>query len=603
MTFTTRPTLSGTFGMVSSTHWLASQSAQRMLELGGNAFDAAAAGGLRAARRRAAPQRSRRRPAGDRRHRRRPDATGALRAGSCARRRHAARRSRRWASTTSRAPGPLAAAVPGAVDAWLLLLRDHGTPAAGDGARAGDRLRPRRASAARPRRGHDRPGAGPVPRQLDDLGRPVAARRPVPAGGRAVREPGLRLGARAPGRRRVRAPGPDVAAQAQAARDAWGAGSSPRPSRPSAAPSGATRAARCCPGWSAATTSRRTRPPGRTPVVARLARRPGRQDRPVGPGSGTAAGAGDARRARPGRAGPRRPRAASTRSPSAGSWRWPTARRGSATAVPVVGRGPARARRTSPRGPPWSVRSRGSRRTPGAPGGREPRLSRARAAAARRRGDRAHRRRDHGRADRAARRDRARRHLPHRRRRPLGQHRSPRRPSGGWLQSSPTIPELGFCLGSRSQMFWLDEGLPASLVPGRPTAYDAHPDARPARRRAGARLRLTRRRPAGPVAVAVPAAPRRRRHGPPGGDRRPDVPHHQLPRLLPPARDGAGRARRSRTGSPPTCSTGCAGAATRWSRRARGRSGRMCAVSRDPATGVLRAGANPRGMQGYAVGR
>jgi gamma-glutamyltranspeptidase / glutathione hydrolase len=29
----------------------------------------------------------------------------------------------------------------------------------------------------------------------------------------------------------------------------------------------------------------------------------------------------------------------------------------------------------------------------------------------------------------------------------------------------------------------------------------------------------------------------------------------------------------------------------------------MCAVSRDPETGVLRAGANPRGMQGYAVGR
>ena len=31
--------------------------------------------------------------------------------------------------------------------------------------------------------------------------------------------------------------------------------------------------------------------------------------------------------------------------------------------------------------------------------------------------------------------------------------------------------------------------------------------------------------------------------------------------------------------------------------------GRMCAVSRDPSTGLLRAGANPRGMQGYAVGR
>ncbi|SEF65301.1 gamma-glutamyltranspeptidase / glutathione hydrolase [Nonomuraea solani] len=39
-------------------------------------------------------------------------------------------------------------------------------------------------------------------------------------------------------------------------------------------------------------------------------------------------------------------------------------------------------------------------------------------------------------------------------------------PSGGWLQSSPTIPGLGFCLGTRAQMFWLQEGLPASLRPG-----------------------------------------------------------------------------------------------------------------------------------------
>lgn len=39
-------------------------------------------------------------------------------------------------------------------------------------------------------------------------------------------------------------------------------------------------------------------------------------------------------------------------------------------------------------------------------------------------------------------------------------------PSGGWLQSSPTIPELGFCLGTRAQMFWLDEALPNSLRPG-----------------------------------------------------------------------------------------------------------------------------------------
>ncbi len=39
-------------------------------------------------------------------------------------------------------------------------------------------------------------------------------------------------------------------------------------------------------------------------------------------------------------------------------------------------------------------------------------------------------------------------------------------PSGGWLQSSPLIPELGFPLGTRAQMFWLAEGLPSSLIPG-----------------------------------------------------------------------------------------------------------------------------------------
>ncbi|MGV6873220.1 gamma-glutamyltransferase family protein [Pseudochelatococcus sp. B33] len=40
-------------------------------------------------------------------------------------------------------------------------------------------------------------------------------------------------------------------------------------------------------------------------------------------------------------------------------------------------------------------------------------------------------------------------------------------PSGGWLQSSPVIPELGFMLNSRAQMFWLEPGLPASLGPGK----------------------------------------------------------------------------------------------------------------------------------------
>jgi gamma-glutamyltranspeptidase/glutathione hydrolase len=40
-------------------------------------------------------------------------------------------------------------------------------------------------------------------------------------------------------------------------------------------------------------------------------------------------------------------------------------------------------------------------------------------------------------------------------------------PSGGWLQSSPAVPELGFALNTRMQMFWLEPGLPSSLEPGK----------------------------------------------------------------------------------------------------------------------------------------
>src|SRR4029453_10838384 len=39
-------------------------------------------------------------------------------------------------------------------------------------------------------------------------------------------------------------------------------------------------------------------------------------------------------------------------------------------------------------------------------------------------------------------------------------------PSGGWLHASPVIPALGWPLGTRAQMFWLEEGLPSSLRPG-----------------------------------------------------------------------------------------------------------------------------------------
>ena len=40
-------------------------------------------------------------------------------------------------------------------------------------------------------------------------------------------------------------------------------------------------------------------------------------------------------------------------------------------------------------------------------------------------------------------------------------------PSGGWLSSSPVIPEFGFCLSTRGQMFWIDDGHPACIAPGK----------------------------------------------------------------------------------------------------------------------------------------
>jgi gamma-glutamyltranspeptidase/glutathione hydrolase len=54
-------------------------------------------------------------------------------------------------------------------------------------------------------------------------------------------------------------------------------------------------------------------------------------------------------------------------------------------------------------------------------------------------------------------------------------------PSGGWLQSSPAIPDLGFSISTRGQIGWLEPGHPSTVRAGRAPAHDAHPNPRHAR--------------------------------------------------------------------------------------------------------------------------
>ncbi|MFI1962928.1 gamma-glutamyltransferase family protein [Streptomyces pathocidini] len=180
-------------------------------------------------------------------------------------------------------------------------------------------------------------------------------------------------------------------------------------------------------------------------------------------------------------------------------------------------------------------------------------------------------------------------------------------PSGGWLQSNPVVPSLGFPLGTRLQMAWLDPGLPNSLTPGR----------RP-------RTTLT---PSLALRDGVPVMA----FGTPGGDQQDQW---QVHFFLAVALRGAVRGGLDLQGAidAPNWHTDSfpgsfypramrAGGVTVESRmdpsaiaelRRRGHDitigdpwseGRLCAVSRNPETGVLSAAANPRGMQGYAVGR
>lgn len=175
-------------------------------------------------------------------------------------------------------------------------------------------------------------------------------------------------------------------------------------------------------------------------------------------------------------------------------------------------------------------------------------------------------------------------------------------PSGGWLSSSPVIPELGFPLGTRLQMSWLEESLPNSLAPGR---------------RPRTTLSPTLATRSGEAVLAF---------GSPGGDQQDQwQPHFFLDVAL------GGRGLQEAIDAPAFHSVhtpssfyphehqlgvalveGRFSAETVAALRRRGhvvgvagdwQIGRLCAVSRDPRTGVLRAAANPRGMSGYAAGR
>ena len=177
-------------------------------------------------------------------------------------------------------------------------------------------------------------------------------------------------------------------------------------------------------------------------------------------------------------------------------------------------------------------------------------------------------------------------------------------PSGGWFQSSPVVPELGVCLNTRGQMFWLDPTVPGALVPGK----------RP-------RTTLS---PSMAFKDGVPTLA----FGTPGGDQQDQWQtlfflrhvHHGL--NLQEAIDAPSCHTEHMTSSfwPRHARPGVLALESRFPEatvealKRRGHQvevgeawseGRLsaCAVEADGDARVLKAGSNPRGMQGYAVGR
>jgi gamma-glutamyltranspeptidase/glutathione hydrolase len=596
MSFTTRPTLQGTFGMVSTTHWIASQAAMGVLERGGNAFDAAVTAGfvlhvvephlngpggevpaIVATAENASPKVL----CGQG-----PAPTGAT-----------IEHFRSLGMDLVPGSGPLAAAVPGAVDAWLLMLRDHGT------LRLEDVLEPAIGYAE-----HGHPLVGRVSdtvatvRDLFEQEWHTSADlwlhdgKP-PAPGSVFRNPTY---ARTLHRlvEEARASGSGREAQIDAARRAWGEGFvaeaveqfSRRPFRDSSGgrhPGLVTGAdmASFSAGWEEPVTLdwegwtiAKTAPWGQGPVLLETL--------------ATLAALGDSEALDPSTAHGIHAQAEALKLAFADREAW----YGDSGDVPVktlLSADYAR-ERAALIGPEASAELR-----PGSPDGRKPRLATYVERLTGRRTDLADVTTGEPtvQTDGVTRGDTCHVDVVDR----WGNMVSAT-PSGGWLQSSPTIPELGFPLGSRLQMFWLEEGLSSSLAPGRrprttlsPTmvhrdglAYMACGTPGGDQQDQWQLLFLLRHLYAGQSVQEAIDAPMWNTAS---------LPASFYPRDMEPAvlvmedridadavNELAGKGHRVRFSGPWTL-------------------GRMCAVTRDPDTGMLSAGANPRGMQGYACGR
>ncbi len=173
-------------------------------------------------------------------------------------------------------------------------------------------------------------------------------------------------------------------------------------------------------------------------------------------------------------------------------------------------------------------------------------------------------------------------------------------PSGGWLQSSPAVPGLGFCLGTRGQMFWLRPDLPNSLLPGKRPRTTLSPS-------------MALRDGKAWMAFGTPGGEQqdqwsaifflRRVHHGLGIQAAIDMPSFHTehwpssfwPRIARPGKlvlegrfSAAVRDELAQRGHDVTMGED-------WSE------GRLSGA--DVVDGVMHAGANPRGMQGYAVGR